>query len=119
CSASHIRLRRRMRYPRRPKLDAATGRPPMRRRLYTMLGIEIPIIQAPMGGAVPARLAAEVSNAGGLGTLPLWRADRDALRATIRKTRSLTAKPFAVNLNLEFPQDERLEVCLEEGVPVI
>ena len=83
------------------------------------LGIEIPIIQAPMGGAAGPALAAAVSNAGGLGTLALWGADIQALRKQIRETRALTAKPFAVNLNLEFPQEERLDVCLQEGVPVI
>ena len=88
-------------------------------QLRTVLGIEIPIIQAPMGGAVPARLAAAVSNAGALGTLPLWRADADTLRHTLRKMRSITSKPFAVNLNMEFPQEDRLETCLEEGVPII
>jgi nitronate monooxygenase len=72
-----------------------------------------------MGGAVPVRLAAAVSNAGALGTLPLWRADADTLRGTVRKMRSLTTKPFAVNLVTEFPQQERLEICLEEGVPII
>jgi NAD(P)H-dependent flavin oxidoreductase YrpB (nitropropane dioxygenase family) len=83
------------------------------------LGIEVPIIQAPMGGAVGPALAAAVSNAGGLGTLALWRADEQTLRQQIRETRALTAKPFAVNLNLEFPQQERLDICLQEGVPVI
>jgi nitronate monooxygenase len=84
-----------------------------------MLGIDIPIILAPMGGAVAPRLAAAVSNAGALGTLPLWRADIETLRRAVQKTRSLTSKPFAVNLNMEFPQEERLEACLEEKVPVI
>jgi nitronate monooxygenase len=83
------------------------------------LGIDIPIIQAPMGGAGGPALAAAVSNAGGVGTLALWSADLQALRQQVRETRSLTAKPFAVNLNLEFPQEERLAVCLQEGVPVI
>jgi len=89
------------------------------RPLFATLGIEIPIVQAPMGGAVPVRLAAAVSDAGALGTLPLWRADLETLRGTVRKMRSLTSKPFAVNLVTEFPQQERLEVCLEEGVPII
>jgi NAD(P)H-dependent flavin oxidoreductase YrpB (nitropropane dioxygenase family) len=84
-----------------------------------MLGIDIPIVQAPMAGAVPVRLAAAVSNAGALGTLPLWRADVESLRRTVRKMRSVTPKPFAVNLNMEFPQQDRLEACLEEGVPII
>jgi nitronate monooxygenase len=83
------------------------------------LGIEVPIIQAPMAGAVGPALAAAVSNAGGLGTLALWRADEPTLRRQVRETRALTAKPFAVNLNLEFPQQERLDICLQEGVPVI
>ena len=83
------------------------------------LGIEVPIIQAPMGGAVGPALAAAVSNAGGLGTLALWGADVSRLRQLVRETRALTTKPFAVNLNLEFPQEERLDACLEEGVPVI
>src|SRR6266480_5353439 len=83
------------------------------------LGIEVPIIQAPMGGAVGPALAAAVSNAGGLGTLALWTADIQTLRQQVRETRALTGKPFAVNLVLEFPQEERLEACLQEGVPVI
>jgi NAD(P)H-dependent flavin oxidoreductase YrpB (nitropropane dioxygenase family) len=88
-------------------------------QLCAMLGIEIPIVQAPMGGAVPVELAAAVSNAGALGTLPLWRTSPEKLRDAIRKARALTSKPFAVNLNMEFPQEDRLEVCLAEGVPII
>jgi hypothetical protein len=48
-----------------------------------------------------------------------WRADLDTVRRQIRETRELTWRPFAVNLNLDFPQQERLAVCLEERVPVI
>ena len=83
------------------------------------LGINIPIVQAPMGGAIGPALAAAVSNAGGLGTLALCGADMDALRRQVRETRALTSKPFAVNLNLEFPQEERLDACLQECVPII
>lgn len=91
----------------------------MRAALCKRLGIEVPIIQAPMGGAVGPALAAAVSNAGGLGTLALWGADIESLRRQVRETRALTSKPFAVNLNLEFPQEERLDACLQEGVPII
>src|SRR5205085_9431281 len=91
----------------------------MKTALCTRLGIELPIVQAPMGGAVGPALAAAVSNAGGLGTLALWGADIEALRRQVRETRALTSKPFAVNLNLEFPQEERLDACLQEGVPII
>jgi NAD(P)H-dependent flavin oxidoreductase YrpB (nitropropane dioxygenase family) len=91
----------------------------MKTILCERLGIELPIIQAPMGGAVGPALAAAVSNAGGLGMLPLWRADIDAVRRQIQETRALTERPFGVNLNLDFPQEERLAACLEEKVPVI
>jgi NAD(P)H-dependent flavin oxidoreductase YrpB (nitropropane dioxygenase family) len=91
----------------------------MKTTLCERLGIELPIILAPMGGAVGPALAAAVSNAGGLGMLPLWRADNETIRRRIRETRALTSRPFAVNLNLEFPQEERLAVCLEEGISII
>jgi NAD(P)H-dependent flavin oxidoreductase YrpB (nitropropane dioxygenase family) len=64
--------------------------------LCERLGIELPIIQAPMGGAVGPKLAAAVSNAGGLGMLVLWRADSDAMRQQIREMRALTSRPFGV-----------------------
>jgi NAD(P)H-dependent flavin oxidoreductase YrpB (nitropropane dioxygenase family) len=91
----------------------------MKSVLCERLGIELPIIQAPMGGIVGPVLASAVSNAGGLGMLSPWRADIDTVRRQIRETRALTSRPFGVNLNLEFPQEERLAVCLDEGVPVI
>lgn len=91
----------------------------MKTALCERLGIELPIIQAPMGGAVGPALASAVSNAGGLGMLVPWRADIDTVRRQIRETRALTSRPFGVNLNLEFPQEERMAACLDEGVPVI
>ena len=91
----------------------------MKTALCTRLGIEFPIIQAPMGGAVGPALAAAVSNAGGLGMLVLWRANEEAMRRQIKEVRALTSRPFGINLNLDFPQEERLAICLEEGVPII
>jgi NAD(P)H-dependent flavin oxidoreductase YrpB (nitropropane dioxygenase family) len=91
----------------------------MQTALCKRLGIELPIIQAPMGGAVGPPLAAAVSNAGGLGMLVPWRADIDIVRRQIRETRALTSRPFGVNLVLEFPQEERLAACIDERVPVI
>jgi NAD(P)H-dependent flavin oxidoreductase YrpB (nitropropane dioxygenase family) len=87
--------------------------------LTERLGIELPIIQAPMGGAAGPALAAAVSNAGGLGMLVPWRAKIETVRQQIRETRALTSRPFGVNLVLDFPQEERLEACLEERVPII
>jgi NAD(P)H-dependent flavin oxidoreductase YrpB (nitropropane dioxygenase family) len=91
----------------------------MKTALCERLGIELPIIQAPMGGAVGPALASAVSNAGGLGILSPWRADIDTVRREIQETRALTSRPFGVNLNLEFPQEERLAACLDEGVAII
>jgi NAD(P)H-dependent flavin oxidoreductase YrpB (nitropropane dioxygenase family) len=91
----------------------------MKTILCERLGIDLPIIQAPMGGAVGPALAAAVSNAGGLGMLVLWRADIETVQRQIRETRALTSRPFGVNLNLEFPQEDRLAACLDENIPVI
>lgn len=95
------------------------GENQMQTALCAKLGIDIPIILAPMGSASGPRLAAAVSNAGGLGTLAPWAADIDVVRRQVRETRALTSRPFAVNLNMAFPQEARLEACLEEGVPAI
>jgi NAD(P)H-dependent flavin oxidoreductase YrpB (nitropropane dioxygenase family) len=91
----------------------------MQTALCQRLGIELPIIQAPMAGAVGPALAAAVSNTGGLGMLVPWRADVAVVRQQIRETRALTSRPFAINLNLEFPQEARLEAALEEGVRIV
>ena len=91
----------------------------MKTSLCERLGIELPIIQAPMGGAVGPQLAAAVSNAGGLGMLVLWRADAETMRRQISEVRALTSRPFGVNLVLDFPQEDRLSICVEERVPVI
>ena len=82
-----------------------------------LLGIDVPIAQAPVSD-VPA-LAAAVSNAGGLGVLQLSWLDLEQARAAIRETRRLTDRPFGVNLVLEWEQHERLAVALEEGVAVV
>jgi len=87
--------------------------------LTRLLNIDIPIILAPMSNAVSPELAAAVSNAGGLGMLSATWRDLENIRQVIRKTRSLTSRPFGVNLVLAWPQAERLAICLEEGVPVI
>ena len=69
-----------------------------RTALTELLGIEHPIIQAPMAGASNAVLAAAVSEAGGLGGFGGTDASPDALRAVIRGIRERTAKPFIINL---------------------
>lgn len=76
----------------------------------TLVGIDVPIVQAAMGGATPPELAAAVSNAGGLGTLALAWSSSDDIRQQIRETKALTKRPFAIDLVLDRPQDERLHI---------
>jgi len=70
----------------------------LRTPLCGLLGIEHPILQAGMAGAVGPELVAAVSNAGALGILPGLNVPPDRLREQIRKVRALTHKPFGVNL---------------------
>ncbi|WP_010587548.1 NAD(P)H-dependent flavin oxidoreductase [Schlesneria paludicola] len=62
------------------------------------LGIELPIVQAPMAGVSTAELAAIVSNAGGLGSIGVGSVDAEATRKMIASVRSLTDRPFNVNI---------------------
>ncbi|MES1240771.1 MAG: nitronate monooxygenase [Acidobacteriota bacterium] len=65
--------------------------------LQSLLGIELPIVQAPMAGVQGSALAVAVSNAGGLGSLPCAMLGADALRKELAAIRAQTAKPFNVN----------------------
>jgi nitronate monooxygenase len=62
------------------------------------LGIELPIIQAPMAGVSTAEMAAAVSNAGGLGSIGAGSVDADATRQMIAAVRASTERPFQVNV---------------------
>lgn len=88
-------------------------------QLTTLLKIRYPIIQAPIGSAATPELVAAVSNFGGLGMLALSWKDLETTRLMIRETKRLTDKPFAVNLILQFDQEERIKICIEEKVPVM
>lgn len=91
----------------------------MKTSLCELLGIDVPIVQAPMGGAAGPELAAAVSNAGGLGTIPLsWSSPADVTDA-VKQMQALTAKPFALNFLFNSPQDERVGAALAAGAPVI
>jgi len=87
--------------------------------LTARLGIALPVVQAPMGGAAGPALAAAVCEAGALGMLPLSWTPPDGMRALIRATRALTQRPFGVNLVIEQPQHDRLAVVLAEGVRIV
>lgn len=77
-----------------------TSTSPLRTPLCDLLGIEYPIILAGMGGAAGPTLAAAVSNAGGLGVIGATGYTPDEMREMIRKVRSLTDKPFGIDLLL-------------------
>jgi nitronate monooxygenase len=67
------------------------------RRLIDLFGIEFPLIQAPMAGAMDGALAAEVSAAGGLGSLPCAMLNAEQIRAEVEKIRARTNKSFNLN----------------------
>ena len=89
----------------------------MRTPICELLGIERPVVQAPIGSAAVPRLAAAVSNAGALGTLALtWPAD---VGAVVRETASLTGRPFGGNFVLAWDQRARLDEALEAGLRIV
>jgi nitronate monooxygenase len=71
--------------------------------LLRRLGIELPIVQAPMAGVSTPEMAAAVSNAGGLGSIGIGAADPEAARGMIRAVRALTDRPFNVNVFCHTP----------------
>lgn len=86
----------------------------------SMLGITYPVIQGGMAWVADAELAAAVSNAGGLGLIAAMNSNGEQLREQIRKARTLTDKPFGVNLMLMSPFiEEAVSVVCEEGVKVV
>ena len=89
-------------------------------RTTKLFGIEYPIIQAGMVWCSGWRLAAAVSNAGGLGLLGAGSMSPDLLREHIRKCRLATARPFGVNLPLLYSGiDQMIRVVLEEKVQIV
>lgn len=85
-----------------------------------ILGIEKPIFQGGMAWIADARLAAAVSEAGGLGLISSIQAGTEAVRAEIRKTRELTGKPFGVNIMLAAPNAAEIaDLVVEEGVGIV
>lgn len=89
----------------------------MRTRLTSLLGIEYPVLQGGMAWVSEARLAAAVSEAGGAGIIAAGGRDKAWLRDQIRLAKTLTKKPFGVNVPLLMPnRDELVEAICEEKV---
>jgi nitronate monooxygenase len=87
--------------------------------LCELLGVEFPIVQAPMANNAPPALAVAVSAAGALGSIAGAALSPDELRAAIREVRDATDRPFAVNLFAPpYLNEGTLEVVLDERPPV-
>ena len=86
-------------------------------KLNEWLGIEFPFIQGGMANIATAEFAAAVSNAGALGLIGAGGMPPEVFQESIRRCRSLTDKPFGVNIMLMHPQaDEFARIVVEEGV---
>jgi nitronate monooxygenase len=86
--------------------------------LCELLGVDFPIVQAPMANNAPPGLAAAVSAAGALGSIAGASLSPDELRAAIREVRAATDRPFAVNLFADpYLREGTLEVVLDERPP--
>ncbi|MDP2293223.1 MAG: nitronate monooxygenase [Actinomycetota bacterium] len=90
---------------------------PLRTRITDMLGVDYPIVQAPMGWIARSQLASAVSNAGGMGIIETSSGDLDAVRGEIAKMADLTDKPFGVNIAQAFVRDPGIaQFVIDQGV---
>src|ERR1043166_2805220 len=89
----------------------------VRTRVTDLLGVQYPIVQAPMGYIARAQLAFAVSNAGGIGIIETSSGQLEQVRAEIVKMRDLTDKPFGVNIAQLFVRDpeEIVAFVADEG----
>ena len=93
---------------------------PIKNRITDMLGVEYPIVQAPMGWIARAQLASAVSNAGGLGIIETSSGRLDEVRAEVKKMRELTKKPFGLNVALAFVRDpDIVKFVLDQDVKFV
>ena len=92
----------------------------METAITRMLGIEKPIFQGGMAWIADARLAAAVSNAGGLGIISSINFSTEAVREEIRLCHELTSKPFGLNIMLAAPNAADIAaLAVEEGIKII
>lgn len=92
----------------------------IRNRTTELLGVEYPIVQAPMGWIARSQLASAVSNAGGMGIIETSSGELDAVKGEIEKMRKLTSKPFGVNVALAFVRDPGIvQFIIDQGVKFV
>jgi enoyl-[acyl-carrier protein] reductase II len=90
---------------------------PIRTRITEMLGIEKPIIQAAMGWIARSHLASAVSNAGGMGIIETSSGELDVIREEIKKMKTLTDRPFGVNVAQAFVRDPGIvNFVIDQGI---
>jgi enoyl-[acyl-carrier protein] reductase II len=90
---------------------------PIRTRITDMLGIDKPIIQAAMGWIARSQLSSAVSNAGGMGIIETSSGELDAIREEIKKMKTLTDKPFGVNVAQAFVRDPGIiPFIIDQGI---
>lgn len=88
-----------------------------RNRVTELLGVDIPIVQAPMGWIARADLASAVSEAGAMGIIETSSGELDVIRGEIARMRELTDKPFGVNIAQAFVRDPSIvDFVVEQGV---
>ncbi len=93
---------------------------PFDNRVTRMLGVDIPIVQAPMGWIARSQLASAVSNAGAMGIIETSSGELDVVKDEIRKMRDLTDKPFGVNIAQAFVRDPAIaEFVIDQGVKFV
>ena len=92
----------------------------MQTRITELLQIKYPIFQGGMAWVADGDLAGAVSNAGGLGIIGGGNAPKEVVKANIDKVKSITDKPFGVNIMLLSPfVDDIVDLVIEEGVKVV
>ncbi|HOZ40640.1 MAG TPA: nitronate monooxygenase, partial [Flavobacteriales bacterium] len=85
-----------------------------------LFGIELPLVQAGMIWCSGWRLAAAVSEAGGLGVIGSGSMYPEVLREHVRKCKAATKRPFAVNVPLLYPNvEDHMATIIEERVPIV
>jgi enoyl-[acyl-carrier protein] reductase II len=93
---------------------------PFKNRVTEMLGVELPIVQAPMGWIARSQLASAVSNAGGMGIIETSSGELEIIKEEIKKMKDLTDKPFGVNIAQAFVRDPNIaQFVIDQGVTFV
>jgi enoyl-[acyl-carrier protein] reductase II len=92
----------------------------IKNRITELLGVQYPIVQAPMGWIARAQLASAVSNAGGLGVIETSSGRLDEVREEVKKMKTLTDKPWGINVAQAFVRDpDIVQFVADQGVKFV